>query len=95
MSSACKLVKKITAGEVVEMSKLLPDRLASSGDNELTKASKKQRVVTDVGFLIQPYWPCCCCCCSTGDPEKSTNYVIPIFLVKIPGDSSFIQEPKM
>ena len=44
----CKLVKKITDGEFVEMADLLPDKLASSGDNDLTKSSKKRRIVTDI-----------------------------------------------
>ena len=44
----CKLVKKITDGEFVEMADLLLDKLASSGDNELTKSSKKRRIVTDI-----------------------------------------------
>ena len=49
----CKLVKKITDGEFVEMSELLPDRLASSGDKELSKSSKKRRVVTDIVEWVQ------------------------------------------
>ena len=44
----CKLVKKITDGEFVEMADLLLDKLASSEDNELTKSLKKRRIVTDI-----------------------------------------------
>ena len=37
----CKLVKKITDGEFVKISDLLPDRLASAGD-DLAKPLKKE-----------------------------------------------------
>ena len=39
----------IRNGEFVEMANLLPDRLASSNNNELTK-SKKHRIVTNTYF---------------------------------------------
>ena len=50
--SAKQVNKKIRNGEFVEMANLLPDRQASSGDNEFTK-SKKHRIVTN---MLEQVW---------------------------------------
>lgn len=42
-----KLVK-ISEGEFIEMADLLPDKLASFGDSESTKPTKKRKIVTNI-----------------------------------------------